>query len=189
MVSATVRAAAGHELSRRPLVVLHVTRSLDRLGVHDAFEFPEDLAVGLPDDVGEHVEPPPVRHAERRLRRCLRSAASSKMASSKHDGRLGPFEAVALLTDVAGVEEALEGLGRVEPIEDVALLVGGQGGGDPFDVLLDPALLLGVLNVHVLDPERAAVGVSQDVERLAQREHVASRQTVHDELPIEIPQA
>ena len=39
------------------------------------------------------------------------------------DGRLGPFEAEALLPDVAGVEEALEDLGGVEAAEDVALLV------------------------------------------------------------------
>ena len=106
----------------------------------------------------------------------------------EHDGRLGPFEAEALLAHVAGVEEALEGLGRVEAVEDVALLDGVEGGGDALDVLLDPALLLGVLDVHVLDAERPAVGVAQDVERLAQREGVAPGQPVDHELAVEVPQ-
>ena len=39
------------------------------------------------------------------------------------DGRLGALEAEALLPDVAGVQEPLEDLGRVEAVEDVALLV------------------------------------------------------------------
>ena len=95
-------------------------------------------------------------------------AASSSTASRTHDGRLRPFEAEALLPHVAGVEEALERLRRVQPVEDVALLARVEGGGQALGVLLDPPLLLRVLDVHVLDAERAAVGVAQDVERLAQ---------------------
>ena len=41
----------------------------------------------------------------------------------QHDGRLRALEAEALLPDVAGVQEALEHLGGVEPVEDVALLL------------------------------------------------------------------
>ena len=55
-------------------------------------------------------------------------------------------------------------------------------------VLLDPPLLLGVLDVHVLDAQGAAVGVAQDVERLAQGERVAARQPVDHELAVEVPQ-
>ncbi len=40
----------------------------------------------------------------------------------ERDRRLGTFEAEALLADVAGVQEALEGLGCVQPLQDVALL-------------------------------------------------------------------
>ena len=44
-----------------------------------------------------------------------------------------------------------------------------------FDVLLDPSLLVGILDVHVLDAERAAVGVAQDLEDVAERHGVACR--------------
>ena len=56
-----------------------------------------------------------------------------------------------------------------------------------FDVLLDPALLLGILDVHVLDAERPAVGVAQDVEDLVERGHVAPGQAVGHELAGQVP--
>ena len=63
-----------------------------------------------------------------------------------------------------------------------------------FDLLLDPALLLGLLDVHVLDADRPAVGVAQHVQDLAERQlplpadrcvdpHVAAGQ----ELAVEVP--
>ena len=103
------------------------------------------------------------------------------------DGRLGSLQAEPLLAHVAGVEEALEDLGGVEPVEDVALLVGGQRGGDPFDVLLDPPLLLGILDVHVLDAQGPAVGVAQDVEDLVQGGHVLAGQAVGHEVAGQVP--
>ena len=128
-----------------------------------------------------------MRHAEHRFGGPRRGALVED-GVEEHDGRLRPFEAEALLAHVPGVEEPLEGLGRVEPVEDVALLDGVERGGHALDVLLDPPLLLGVLDVHVLDAEGAAVGVAQEVEGLAQGQGVASRQAVDDELPVEVPQ-
>jgi hypothetical protein len=40
------------------------------------------------------------------------------------------------------VQEALEGLGGVEPVEDVTLLLGRERGG-PLDVVLDPRFCSG----------------------------------------------
>ena len=59
--------------------------------------------------------------------------------------------------------------------------------GLPLDVLLDPALLLGILDVHVLDAQGAAVGVAQDVEDLVEGGHVAPGQAVGDELARQVP--
>ncbi len=56
-----------------------------------------------------------------------------------------------------------------------------------FDVLLDPPLLLGILNVHVLDGQGAAVGVAQDVEDLVERGHVAPGQAVGHEGAGQVP--
>ena len=51
-------------LPDRAEVVLHVARALDGVGVDVALELPEDLVVALADDVGQHVEPAAVGHAE-----------------------------------------------------------------------------------------------------------------------------
>ena len=96
------------------------------------------------------------------------TAAVVEDGVDQRDGRLPALQPEALLADVLGVEELLEGLGRVEPVQDPPLLLGRQLGGDPFDVLLDPALLVGFLDVHVLDPDRPAVGVAEDAEDVPQ---------------------
>ena len=176
----------GHELAARPLVVLDVARSLHAVGVEVALELAEDLPVGLAHDVGQDVEPAPVRGAEHRLGGA-RLGPLLEHGVEDHDRRLRPLEAEALLTHVPSVQEPLERLGRVEAVEDVALLHGVERGGDALDVLLDPPLLLGVLDVHVFDAEGATVRVAQDVECFAQGQRVPPRQPVDDELPVEVP--
>ena len=103
------------------------------------------------------------------------------------DGRLGTFEPEALLADVLGLEELLQRLGRVQPLEDAALLLRGDERRDPFDVFLDPALLVGFLDVHVLDADGPAVGVPEDAEDLAEGQAVPAGQAVGEELPVEVP--
>ena len=85
------------------------------------------------------------------------------------DGRLGALEAEALLADVLGGEELLERLGRVELGEDVALVLDGELVVAALDLLLDPALLVELLDVHVLDADGAAVRVAQHAEDVAER--------------------
>ena len=48
-------------------------------------------------------------------------------------------------------------------------------GGDAFDPLLDPLLLIGLLDVHVLDADRARVRVAQHAEDVAERHHATGR--------------
>ena len=168
------------------LVVLDVTRSLDRLGVQVALELLEDLLVRLADDVGQDVEAAPVRHPHHDLDH-PGSGGRVEQGVEQHDGRLGAFEAEALLAHIAGVQEALEHLGRVEAVEDVALLVEVERDGLSLDVLLDPALLLGILDVHVLDAERAAVRVPQHVEDVLEGGGLAAGQPVGHELTGQVP--
>ena len=112
-----------HVLARRPLVVLDVARALHGAGVDVALELPEYLPVGLAHDVGQHVEPAPVGHAQNHLGRAgLGRLVQHRVEND--DGRLGAFQPEALLPDVLGVEEALEGLRGVEPAQDVGLLLG-----------------------------------------------------------------
>ena len=103
------------------------------------------------------------------------------------DGGLGAFEAEPLLADVLGGQELLEGLGGVEALEDVALVVDRQLGGDALDLVLDPPLLRGILDVHVLDADRAAVGVAQHVEDVAEGEALAAGEAAGQELAVEVP--
>ena len=58
-----------------------------------------------------------------------------------------------------------------------------------LDALLDPATLLGIHDVHVLDADRAAVGVAQDPEHAAQlHEAACAAEGAGGELAVEVPQ-
>ncbi len=56
-----------------------------------------------------------------------------------------------------------------------------------LDLLLDPALLGGLLDVHVLDADRAAVRVAQDAEQLAQLHLRHAADAAGEELAVEVP--
>ncbi len=147
-------------------MVLHVSRALDRPGVLLALELAEDLAVGLAGQVGQHVEPAAVRHTDADLVHVLLGGLGQDLVEHRDD-RLTALEAEPLLSDELGLQERLERLGGVQPTQDAQLLLGrGLLVGD-LDPLLDPGPLLRVLDVHVLDPHRAAVGVAQDTQDLA----------------------
>ena len=57
-----------------------------------------------------------------------------------------------------------------------------------LDPVLDPLALLGVLDVHVLDADRAAVGVAQDAEDVAQLHERLAAEAAGRELAVEVPQ-
>ena len=124
-----VLAGAGHELAALAEVVLHVARALHRVGVDLALELLEDLVVALADDVREHVEAAAVGHADDRAVE-LGVGGRLEDGVEDRDGRLGALEPEPLLADVLRGEELLERLGRVEPLEDVALVVEVGSSGD-----------------------------------------------------------
>ncbi len=175
----------------RAEVVLHVARALYGRRVELALELAEDLPVRLPDDVREHVEPTAVRHADHDLAHTGVGRGRQQRVEHRDQG-LGPFEAEALLAEVLRVEEALEGLGRVEPLEDAPLVRRLRRRRRRLDVALDPLLLVGLLDVHVLDADGAGVRVAQDAEDVAER-HGPSRAGCRPapradrELAVEVP--
>jgi hypothetical protein len=88
-----------------------------------ALELAEDLVVALAGDVGEHVEATAVRHA-----RCTTSSSrrrpphrAPRRAAAMADSP--PSRLNRFWPDVLGLQERLEGLGRVEATEDAHLLV------------------------------------------------------------------
>jgi hypothetical protein len=167
-------------------VVLHIARALHHVGVDVALELVEDLADRLAHHVGQHVEPAAVSHAEH-------GAVDPGVGRRFEHGhqqrhcRLGPFDAEALGADVLRGQEALERLGRVELLEDVVLVPGGEPDRHAFDVLLDPVLLVRLLDVHVLHAHGPAVGVAQDPQDLGEGEAIVAGQAVGEELTVEVP--
>ncbi len=141
-------------------VVLDVTGAVRLARVQVALELPEDLRDRLADDVGQHVEPTAVRHADDDLVQFVRRRGVQHRVQQRHHG-FGALQREPLLPDVLGLQERLERLGRVELRQDV-LLLGRLGlGVRLLDPLLQPFALVGFEDVHVLDADRAAVGVAQ----------------------------
>ena len=109
-------------------------------------------------------------------------------AVEQRDDRLAALEREALLADELGLQEGLERLGGVEPAQDAQLLLAGGLGVADLDLGLDPLALLGVLDVHVLDADGAAVRVAQDAEDLAQLEERLAAEPAGGEGAVEVPQ-
>ena len=95
-------------------VVLHVARPLDRRRVDVALELAEDLVVALADDVGQHVQPAAVGHADDGA---VEVGVGGGRQDPVQDGRspTRPLQTEALRADVLGGQEPLERLGGVEP--------------------------------------------------------------------------
>ena len=176
-------------LPRRAEVVLHVARTLHGAGVDVALELLEDLVVALAHDVGEHVEAAAVGHAEHRRRRGrrrprhrqdLRRASGWRVSAPSRPKRLVPTYLVA-----RNFSNASAALSRSS---DAALAVLGRArSATPSSLRLDPALLVGVLDVHVLDADGAAVRVAQHAEQVAERHLVGAADAAGEELAVEVP--
>ena len=91
-----------------------------------ALELGEDRLVALAHDVGQHVEPAAVGHAERRRASRPASAALGEDLVEDRDRRLGALDAEPLRADVLRGEELLERLGGVQALEDAVLLLLGR---------------------------------------------------------------
>ena len=89
------------------------------------------------------------------------------------------------------MQEALERLGGVQSLEDPPLLLERHGVDRDLHPLPDPVLRFGLLDVHVLDADRARVGVTEDPEDVAQRHDRAAEPTCPErpgrELTVEVP--
>ena len=185
--------AAADERALLAQVVLDVAGALDRVGVHVALELAEQLVERLADDVGQHVEAAAVRHAQVGGVHAVVGGFLEQGVEDR-DQRLGTFETEALLAEVLGGQELLEGLGRVEPSQDVALVLDVDPGAATLHLLLDPALLRRLLDVAELDADRAAVRVAQHVEQVPEplTGHPADRRVdavlaAGQELAVEVP--
>ncbi len=158
-------------------------------GIEVALELAEDLAVGLADDVGQHVQASAVRHADDRL---VDAALGRLLAQlvEEHDRRLAALEGEPLLADELRLQEGLEDLRLVELVEDPQVLLAWPGLERTLEALLDPGALLVVGDVHVLHADAAAVGAAQHGEDVAHRRDLAgvAAEAADRELAVEVPQ-
>ena len=179
-------AGAAGELPRGSHVVLHISGPLDLFGVNVAFELPEDAAVALPHDVHQHVQAAAVGHPhEHPLHAGVGRLLEQRVEHG--DQALGALQAESLVPHVLRMQEPLEPLSGVQPREDVALVVCGKLPGDALDALLDPGLLVRLLDVHVFDADRPAVRVSKEIQEVAERPPPWARKLVVEELAVQIP--
>jgi hypothetical protein len=169
-------------------VVLDVARALARQRQQHALELAEDRVPALAQDVGQHVEPAAVRHADHDLLDALLGRALDELRKNR-DQRVRALEREALVAHVLRVQEALEVLGAVQALEQLeARLV-----REPvlalgvLDALAHPPLAVAVGDVHVLDRPAPAVGAAQRGEDRAQIELVLAEQTSARERAVEVP--
>ena len=151
-----------------------------------AFELFEDLVVTLAHQVGKNVEAAAMGHAHhRRIESGVDCARQDRVEN--WDCRLGAFEAETLGAHILRSEELFEGLGSVETIEDAALFYLRDGELHAFDLALNPALLFGVLDVHVLDADGAAIRIAQHAEQFAERLLFDAADAAREELALKVP--
>ena len=145
-------------------MVFHVAGALHVVGLEAlAAEFAEQRGERLLDDVDQRVQPAAMRHADGDLVHAVGGGGLDD-GVQRGDGDLAALQAEALGGDVALLAERLEAFGLGQLLQDGALFVGVERGepGRAFDLALDPGFLLGVLDVHELDADRAAIGLAQD---------------------------
>ena len=154
-------------------MVLHVARALDLVGLRrTALELVENGAVRLRHDAREYIQPAAMRHADDDLFDAEIAAALDDLLE-RRDHRLAAFEAETLRAGVLDLQEFLEALRLDELVEN--RLFAERRELDPllaaFDAALNPAALIDVGDVHILDADLGAVGLPHDVDDLAHGEH------------------
>ena len=155
-----------------PVVVLHVPGP----GVGEieaspplrpALELHEDVAVVDAHDVGEHVDPAPVRHAEDDFA----GAGLLDGAVQHRNQHVRSLDGEALLAEVGSMKEALQPLDLREPRQQLPLLLRAQGGVRALllEVAPEPLDLLRLLQVLEVVADGPAVGPPKAPDGLRQR--------------------
>ena len=162
---------------------LHVVR-LERR----AAEFAEHRRERLAHDVDQRIEPAPVRHPDHHLDH----AAPGRRVDhgvQRRDGDLGALQPEPLRADVALLAERLEAFRLGQLLQDRPLLARVIG-ADPrraLDPPLDPGLLVGVLDVHELHPDRPAIARAHDGDDFVDGRRLPPQDAVDEDRPVAVP--
>ncbi len=161
-------------------VVFDVGRALHVLRVGGvALELGEDRGERLVHEVGQHVEPAAMGHADDHFLHAELAAALDDLLQRRDHG-FAAVEAEALGAGVFLVEELLEHLGRGQALQDRDLAAVGEVAlvAAAFDPHLQPLALVRILDVHVFDADVAAIGLAQHMDDLAQRRALVAEDVV-----------
>ena len=111
---------AEHAVDREAEVVLHVAAAVVEVGllVQLVLELGEDLRGRLLEHVGQHVEPPAVRHPDHDLADA-RAGRPLDQPLEQRDQALGPFQREALRAEELVLQELLEHLGADHLLKDL----------------------------------------------------------------------
>ena len=171
------RAAGRGHVRAETLVVFDVAAGQFFRG--SVVELGEQVGRHLAERIDQHVEPATVGHTDHYFLHALHAGLVDQLVH-RHDEAFATFERKALLTDVLGVQKALEALSCREAIQHMLLLLDRQlrVGARAFELLLPPALVVLVGRVHVLGADGAAVRFTQGVEQIAQRHGVFAEERV-----------
>ena len=155
-------------IGREAQVILDVPVAGHRLG-QVAFELVEDQAIRLVQDVRQDVQASTVRHPHHDLAHPLRPGPLDDRVQER-DQHLAPLEREPFLPDVIPVEERLEQFRGVQLVDDPPLLLDVEVGLVPrrLHPVQEPSADILVADVHELDADRAAIGLAQDGDHLAQ---------------------
>jgi len=164
-----VQGAAGRlDIRGETQVVLHVPGALHLVGLI-ALELGEQVTGILAQDIGQHVEPAAVGHAQDDLPDALAAGALQQVVEQRDQG-ISPLEGEALLAHVLGVQVLLDALGGDQPLQELLLARRRQPrpAALPLEPLLDPALLHRIGDVHVLRAHRPAVDPLEPLDDIAE---------------------
>ena len=148
-------------------MILDVTH---RSRLHQAsLELVEQVTRLLAEDVDQHVQPAAVRHADYRLDHAVGASTLQRFVQHRNQA-VRAFEAEPLGSRILCVKILLEALGGRQPLQHDAFLGRVQRGirARRFHAPAHPQLFGGIGDVHVLDPDRRAVGAFEGIQDVAQ---------------------
>ena len=155
-------------------MILHIAAAVMALAVR-VVEFSEYLLRALAQNVDEHVQAAPVRHAEDDLIDALIAGPLDGQIEQRNEA-FAAFQRKTLGADVFLLQELFENHGVGQPRQNAQLAFAAelQPIGRPFHAFLQPLADRHIIDVHELHADRAAVGLAQAVDHGA---HVRSGPT------------
>ena len=169
-------------------VVLDVSGTGNIFGQRTAaLEFIEDCAIGLAHDVGQDVQPPAMRHADDDIPDAKRPATLDDLLHRGNQS-LGSIKAETLRSRVLHMEKLFQSLRFDELVENgpASFLSKLYLLAVALDSLLEPAGLLRIGDVHVLQSQRPAVSALDQFKDLAQRCDLKTQNIVDEDRPIHV---